>query len=65
MLIYRLAQAEGDEKSKDYVQLTIINANDTGEEVKQKIVRMPKMVFLQMAASSEHNGLPYIKIEER
>lgn len=63
MLIYRLAQAEGNGDSKDWVQLTIINGNDSGGEMKQKIVRIPKMVFLQMAASLEHDGLPYVKVQ--
>lgn len=66
MLIYRLAQAEGpDEKSKEWVQLSTIITNDSGGEPKQKVIRLPKLVFLQMATQLEQNSLPYIKIEER
>lgn len=62
MLIYRLAQAEGTD-SKDWVQLTIIKGDDSGGELRQKVVRIPKLVFLQMAAGVEHGGLPYVKVE--
>lgn len=63
MTIYRLAQAEGVDSSKEWVQLTTIMCNDSGGEPKVKIIRLPKMMFLQMASSLEHNGLPYTKIE--
>jgi hypothetical protein len=65
MIIYRLAQAEGGEQSKDWVQLTLIMTNDSGGEPKQKVIRLPKLVFLQMATSLEHDGLPYTKVEEK
>lgn len=64
MLIYRLAQADGDEKSKDWVQLTLVISNDSGGEVKQKVIRMPKTIFIQMATYIKQNELPFVKIEE-
>lgn len=64
MLIYRLAQAEGT-NSVDWIQLSVIVGNDSGGEVKSKVIRLPKIVFLQMAASLENNGLPYTKIQEK